>query len=102
VAFAKRYYAKRAEKYGASADIGSKAVWWLMRMAMEGDDLPLMEEIMAAVDVFSDPWNPNWYARYANFLFEKGRQQAGLIMRKRTAAIYPISTAACCRVGGSL
>jgi len=91
VEYAKKYYAKRAERYGTSTEIGPKTVWWLLRKAMEEDNLELFEEVMAAADAFADPWNPNWYARYANYLFEKGRQQAARDMFERTVVEYPTS-----------
>jgi tetratricopeptide (TPR) repeat protein len=91
VEYAKRYYAKRAERYDTSAAIGSKSVWWLLRKAMAEDDIELFEEVMAAADAFADPWNPNWYVRYASYLSGKGRQQAARDMFERTVVEYPTS-----------
>lgn len=94
VDFAKEYYAKRAQKYGLSPEIDPQAVWWLMRIAMEGDDLVLMEELMVAVDVFTDSLSPYWYAQFSNFLYEKGRQNIGLKMLKKAVKLYPDSLTA--------
>ncbi|PCI59781.1 MAG: hypothetical protein COB37_10820 [Kordiimonadales bacterium] len=101
VAHAKSYYAKRSQRYGSEDAIDSLSVWWLLRKAMEEDDLPIFEEIMAAADVFAKPWNPNWYARYANFLMEKGKEKAGLAMYERTVAIYPESLRAIAGLAGA-
>lgn len=93
--YANTYYASRAERYGTPAGVDKESFWWLLRVAMESDDLPLFEELLPAANIFSEAWLSNtgdyWYVRYGNFLVEKGKYEDAVALLQTVKTHFPQS-----------
>lgn len=103
VEFAKKHYARRAEIYGTPEGIAPQSIWWLLRIAAEGNDFPLFEEILNSVEIFSERFrvffeNEHRYVGYAGYLLENGKHGDAVAMLQKTVGFYPQSVRASFRL----
>ncbi len=95
----KRFYRVRGDKYGVSKDVSEDGIFWMARIAMQNDDVALMDRLRANFDRYFARQRAYWINAYAQFYLKHGKARAAVKMYERLVARFPSSVGAYAGLG---